>query len=271
MRQSHYEKAELNTHSLKSLKLISRSLFYYTLASLHFLLSSCYLQQRKLTFNLGRLAALTHERESGGEGEKLWSVHQYLIHRSPVHTKESTIISACFITFLWPPQLPQPQVNQQHLRQHLRQQANDAFHIQHTANTTFSLLPPPLIYISILFRPSLFISTPPPSLLLSPLPSTSKSSDSPAPLHLLSRLSLSRCVCFPTACSSGVFKQKMKVLPEGTDAGLKGANSSVGGCRPCEGSRVLAGEAGVCGGYDWRSHWGKTKEKHIIENTVRIL
>lgn len=39
-----------------------------------------------------------------------------------------------------------------------------------------------------------------------------------------------------------------EVLPEGTDAGLKGANNSVGGCRPCEGSRVLAGEAGVCAG-----------------------
>lgn len=43
-----------------------------------------------------------------------------------------------------------------------------------------------------------------------------------------------------------------KVPPEGTDAGLKGANSSVGGCRPSEGSRVLAGEAGVCAGCDWR-------------------
>lgn len=41
--------------------------------------------------------------------------------------------------------------------------------------------------------------------------------------------------------------KKDKVLPEGTVAGLKGANSSVGGCRPCEGSSVLAGEAGVCG------------------------
>lgn len=40
------------------------------------------------------------------------------------------------------------------------------------------------------------------------------------------------------------------VLPEGTVAGLKGANSSVGGCRPCEGSRVAAGEAGVCKGWN---------------------
>lgn len=38
------------------------------------------------------------------------------------------------------------------------------------------------------------------------------------------------------------------VLPEGTVAGLKGANSSVGGCRPWEGSRAAAGEAGVCAG-----------------------
>lgn len=42
------------------------------------------------------------------------------------------------------------------------------------------------------------------------------------------------------------------VLPEGTVAGLKGANSSVGGCRPCEGSRVLVGEAGVCAGWNWK-------------------
>lgn len=40
------------------------------------------------------------------------------------------------------------------------------------------------------------------------------------------------------------------VLPEGTVAGLKGANSSVGGCRPCEGSRVATGEAGVCAGWN---------------------
>lgn len=60
-----------------------------------------------------------------------------------------------------------------------------------------------------------------------------------------------------------------KVLPEGTVAGLKGANSSVGGCRPCEGSRVLAGEAGVCAGCDRRSDRGKTREKHIIGNTVK--
>ncbi len=72
MRQSHYEKAELNTRSLKSLKLISRSLFYYTLASLQFLVPSCYLQQRKLTFNLSRPATLTHERQrERAEGEKL--------------------------------------------------------------------------------------------------------------------------------------------------------------------------------------------------------
>lgn len=53
-----------------------------------------------------------------------------------------------------------------------------------------------------------------------------------------------------------------RVLPEGTAAGLKGANSSVGGCRPCEGSRVLAGEAGVCG-------VGKGKETRTIEHLVR--
>lgn len=47
------KRQELNTHSLKSLKLISRSLFYYTLAGLRFLLSGCCLQQRELTFNLG--------------------------------------------------------------------------------------------------------------------------------------------------------------------------------------------------------------------------
>lgn len=40
------------------------------------------------------------------------------------------------------------------------------------------------------------------------------------------------------------------VLPEGTVAGLKGANSSVGGCRPWEGSRLSAGEAGVCAGWN---------------------
>lgn len=51
-----------------------------------------------------------------------------------------------------------------------------------------------------------------------------------------------------------------KVLPEGTDAGLKGANSSVGGCRPCDGSRVLAGEAGVCAGCDW-----KRREEMTVE------
>lgn len=51
-----------------------------------------------------------------------------------------------------------------------------------------------------------------------------------------------------------------KVLPEGTDAGLKGANSSVGGCRPSDGSRVLAGEAGVCTGCDWR--WGERQRKN---------
>lgn len=45
-----------------------------------------------------------------------------------------------------------------------------------------------------------------------------------------------------------------RVLPEGTVAGLKGANSSVGGCRPCEGSRVLAGEAGVCAGWKWKGN-----------------
>lgn len=52
-----------------------------------------------------------------------------------------------------------------------------------------------------------------------------------------------------------------KVLPDGTDAGLNGENSSVGGCSPCEGSRVLAGEAGVCAGFDWRSGWRKSKRQ----------
>lgn len=73
MRQSHYEKAELDTRSLKSLKLISRSLIYYTLASLRFLVSNCYLQQRELTFNLRRLATLTYAERGGEEmngGEK---------------------------------------------------------------------------------------------------------------------------------------------------------------------------------------------------------
>lgn len=115
----------------------------------------------------------------------------------------------------------------------------------------------------------LYLSHPPVLLLSSALclwifwlsgsPSSPRSTRSPSPAVFVS----------PCSCSSGVFKQKMnKVLPEGTDAGLKGANSSVGGCRPCEGSRVLAGEAGVC---DWRSDWGKTREKHIIGNTVGNL
>lgn len=71
MRQSRYEKAEHDTHSLKSLKLISGSLFYYTLAGFHFLVSSCYLQQRELTFNLRRPATLTYAdmmRERAREG-----------------------------------------------------------------------------------------------------------------------------------------------------------------------------------------------------------
>lgn len=54
------------------------------------------------------------------------------------------------------------------------------------------------------------------------------------------------------------------VLPEGTVAGLKGANSSVGGCRPWEGSRAAAGEAGVCAG---RSETGK--QNRTIWSEVR--
>ena len=113
----------------------------------------------------------------------------------------------------------------------------------------------------------LYLSQPPPSSsLLCPLPPNLLT------LPFISCLDsprLSRCVCFPSACSRGVFKQKMnKVLPEGTDAGLKGANSSVGGCRPCEGSRVLAGEAGV-----WRRlrMEEKTRQIYISRNIVGIL
>lgn len=101
------------------------------------------------------------------------------------------IISVCFFTFLlWPPQLPQqPKVNQRHLMQ----QSNDAFHIQHTTTTTFSPLSPPLIYISILLRPLLFFTTPPPThtrrlCFSASLPLCLR--NLLAPLHLFSRLSL---------------------------------------------------------------------------------
>lgn len=71
MRQSRYEKAEHDTYSLKSLKLISGSLFYYTLAGFHFLVSSCYLQQRELTFNLRHPATLTYA-DMMRMGESTW-------------------------------------------------------------------------------------------------------------------------------------------------------------------------------------------------------
>ena len=59
-----------------------------------------------------------------------------------------------------------------------------------------------------------------------------------------------------------------KVLPEAQDAGLKGEYSSVGGCRPSEWSRVLAGEAGVCVGCDWRSG---VKGKNNRGSSVEML
>lgn len=55
-------------------------------------------------------------------------------------------------------------------------------------------------------------------------------------------------------------------LPDGTAAGLKGANSSVGGCKPCKGSKVLAGEAGVCTGCDCKE---RIRKKNIIRNTPK--
>lgn len=96
-------------------------------------------------------------------------------------------------------------------------------------------------------------------LYLSPLPPPSPLCPPPPKLWfsnfpLISCLILLSCrVCLLLACRCDVFRQKLKrVLPEGTVAGLKGANSSVGGCRPCEGSRVAAGEAGVCAGWKRR-------------------
>lgn len=58
-----------------------------------------------------------------------WGTGRCLIPRGPVHTKESPLLSV-FITLLWPPQYPQPQVNQQH-------PTNYAFHIQHTTTPPF--------------------------------------------------------------------------------------------------------------------------------------
>lgn len=95
-----------------------------------------------------------------------------------------------------------------------------------------------LLYLSPPSPPSP-LCPPPPNLWLSNFP------------FISCLIFLSRCVCLLLACSCDVFRQKMKlVLPEGTVAGLKEANSSVGGCRPCEGSRVVAGEAGVCAGWN---------------------
>lgn len=168
----------------------------------------------------------------------------------------TTIIAACFITFPRLTQLAQPQVNQQHLRP----RDNNAFHIQHTTNATFS--PLSLVYVSLLLHRSIFISAQP--LFFS-------SSDAPCIwIFLVSSLPscLSCWACYPLAFRSLVFKQNVnKVLPEGTDAGLKGANSSVGGCKPCEGSRVLAGEAGVCAGCGWRSG-GQRKGDNSVEMPV---
>lgn len=142
----------------------------------------------------------------------------------------------------------------------LRQRDNNAFHIQHTTNATFS--PLSLVYISLLLHRSIFISAQ--ALFFS-------SSDAPCIwIFLVSSLPscLSCWACYPLAFSSLVFKQNVnKVLPEGTDAGLKGANSSVGGCKPCEGSRVLAGEAGVCAGCGWRSG-GQRKGDNSVEMPV---
>lgn len=194
------KRQELNTHSLKSLKLISRSLFYYTLASLLFLVSSCCLQQRKLTFNLGHPATRTYAGTEQARGwtemrrdyqkEYVYVWYMYIPMSKSympcayqrVFTK---IISVRFMTFLlWPPQLPQqPQVNQQHLMQ----QGNDAFHIQHTTNTTFSPLSPPLIYISIIIRPLLFFLPPRRLCFSSSLPLCLQ--NLLAPFHLFSWLS----------------------------------------------------------------------------------
>lgn len=102
----------------------------------------------------------------------------------------------------------------------------------------------------------LYLSHPPPVIVFfSPLPRNPLAF--PHPVISLSlfflTLSLPHYVCFWCILAE-------KVLPEGTVAGLKGANSSVGGCRPCEGSSVLAGEAGVCAGGDWKSVRGKTRQ-----------
>lgn len=104
----------------------------------------------------------------------------------------------------------------------------------------------------------LYLSPPPPPSPLCPLPPNLWLSNFPL---ISSLILLSRCICLLFACSCDAFRQKMKrVLPEGTVAGLKGANSSVGGCRPCEGSRVAAGEAGVCVGWNRKGKhdtWGE--------------
>lgn len=107
--------------------------------------------------------------------------------------------------------------------------------------------------------PHLFLFSPlPPNLLALQLPFISPASTLSLPQRLI-----------PSACSRGISKQKMnKVPPEGTVAGLKGANSSVGGCRPCKGSRALAGETGVCGGCDCE---GKQKKNTSLEIQLRIL
>lgn len=173
-------------------------------------------------------------------------------------TKKSSLQSSRHVLLLPPVWCSwlKPQVNQQHLRQ----RDNNAFHIQHTTNAPFS--PLSLVYISLLLHRSIFISAQP--LFFS-------SSDAPCIwIFLVSSLPscLSRWACYPLAFGSLVFKQNVnKVLPEGTDAGLKGANSSVGGCKPCEGSRVLAGEAGVCAGCGRRSG-GQRKGDNSVETPV---
>lgn len=101
----------------------------------------------------------------------------------------------------------------------------------------------------------LYLSPPPPLSPLCPPPPNLVLSSFPFISRLIFR---SRCVCLLPACSCNVFRQRMKpVLPEGTVAGLKGANSSVGGCRPWEGSRAAAGEAGVCAGRKPESKTGQ--------------
>lgn len=98
----------------------------------------------------------------------------------------------------------------------------------------------------------LYLSPPAPFLLsLALLVQTFRLSDFPFISRLISLLPAA-FVC----CSLVAAMYLGGVLPEGTVAGLKGANSSAGGCRPCEGSRVLAGEAGVCAGRNWEMKSG---------------